>query len=238
MSHAENLNTKSVSQPLSPLHTHTHTHYLPTPWNGKLYANKAVRNCGCGSFGTKRGGAQHITWSHSASKGRPFRWNDNGKMEQNQTNCELNISRASISGREHFIWSLSLPAVPATPTLKELTNALKSVSDWHLLGVNLDLSGSELATIERDYRGDNTRCKTEMLYRWLEKTTCPSWEAVVQALGLMEAYAAANRIQREYITPTATTEGIYGFNLCTGLSWCLPGFCNEVSTLFSHTNSP
>ena len=34
------------------------------------------------------------------------------------------------------------------PTLKELTNALKSVSKWHMLGVNLDLSGSELATID------------------------------------------------------------------------------------------
>ena len=116
-----------------------------------------------------------------------------------------------MSERERFIWSLSLPlapAVSATPTLKGLTNALNSVSNWHLLGVNLDLSGSVLATIERDYRGDNTRCKTEMLSRWLEKTTCPSWEAVVRALRLMEANAAADAIQREYVTSIATTGGI------------------------------
>ena len=76
-----------------------------------------------------------------------------------------------------------------------------------MLGVKLDLSGSELATIERDYRGDNTRCKTEMLSRWLENATCPSWEAVVQALRLMEANAIADTIQRKYVTTTATTEG-------------------------------
>ena len=134
------------------------------------------------------------------------------KMEQNQAKCELNMSsRTPISAREQdleFIWSIFLPtAPPATPTLKELTNALKSVSNWHLLGVNLELSGSELATIERDYRGDNIRCKTEMLSRWLENTKCPTWEAVVQALRLMEANAAADTIQRKYITSTATTGG-------------------------------
>ena len=73
--------------------------------------------------------------------------------------------------------------------------------------MNLDLSDSELATIERDHRGDNTRCKTKMLSRWLENTTCPSWEAVVQALRLMEANAAADAIQRKYNTSTATTGG-------------------------------
>ena len=103
--------------------------------------------------------------------------------------------------------SISLPtarAAPATPTLKELTNALKFVSNWHLLGINLDFSGPALATIERDYPGDNTRRKTEMLSRWLENTTSPSWEAVVQALRLMEAYAVADTIQRKYVTSTAT----------------------------------
>ena len=73
--------------------------------------------------------------------------------------------------------------------------------------MNLDLSGSELATIERDYHDDNTHSKTEMS-RWLQNTTCPSWEAVVQPLRLMEASAAADKIQREYITSIATTGSI------------------------------
>ena len=165
-----------------------------------------MRNCGCGSFGTKGVGLKvlrdRIQLAYETT---------DSKMEQNQAKSEWNVSsRASIPEWERFIWLRSLPiapAVPATPTLKELTNALKSVSNWKLLGVNLDLSGSELATIERDYHGDNTRCKTEMLSRWLENTTCPSWEAVVQALRLMEVNAVANTIQRKYVTTTATTEG-------------------------------
>ena len=147
-----------------------------------------------------------------ANRGCRFCETKKDKMEQNLAKCELNMSsRTPISAREQdleFIWSIFLPtAPPATPTLKELTNVLKSVLDWHLLGVKLDLTGTELATIERDYRGDNTRCKTEMLSRWLQNTTCPCWEAVVQALRLMEANAAADTIQRKYVTSTATTEG-------------------------------
>ena len=94
------------------------------------------------------------------------------------------------------------------PTLKELMTALKYVSNWHLLGVNLDLHSSELATIERQYHGDNTRCKIEVLSHWLEKTPFPSWEAIVQALHLMEATATADTIHRRYVTSTATTEGM------------------------------
>jgi len=73
--------------------------------------------------------------------------------------------------------------------------------------VNLDISGPELTTIDMNHRGDNTRCKTEVLSRWLENTTSPSWEAVVQALRLMDADAVAETIQRKYVTSTDTTEG-------------------------------
>jgi len=52
------LTPKVYHNPSHP-YTHARTHIiLRTPWNGKLYATKAVRNCGCGSFGTERGGAQ------------------------------------------------------------------------------------------------------------------------------------------------------------------------------------
>ena len=94
------------------------------------------------------------------------------------------------------------------PTLKELMTALKFVSNWYLLGLNLDLRSSELATIEWNYPGDNIRCTTEVLSHWLEKTPFPSWEAIVQALHLMEATATADTIHRRYVTSTATTEGM------------------------------
>ena len=97
----------------------------------------------------------------------------------------------------------------ATPTLRELTNELDSVLEWHLLGVKLDLKTHELGEIERNYRSDGIRrCKTEMLSRWLGNTTNPTWEAVVDALRQMRANAVADTIERNNILHTATSEGI------------------------------
>ena len=101
----------------------------------------------------------------------------------------------------------SLTTAPATPDLKALTNELKTVSDWHTLGVNLDLKSHQLKEIERNYRGDDKRCKTEVLDRWLESTPSPTWEAVVEALCLMEAHIVADSIRRKYITSATITKG-------------------------------
>ena len=103
---------------------------------------------------------------------------------------------------------LSISAAPAKPTLKELKVALKSVSDWHSLGVHLELKIHQLDTIEKNHRGDDERCKTEMLISWLNNSTIPTWEAIVQALGLIEHGRVADEIQRKYIGIfNTTTEG-------------------------------
>ena len=99
---------------------------------------------------------------------------------------------------------------PATPSLKALTNELKSVSDWHSLGVNLDLKHHQLKEIEKSYRGDDKRCKTEVLGCWLDSTPNPTWEAVAEALYLMDAHAVTTIIRRKYIISTTTrTEGTF-----------------------------
>lgn len=99
------------------------------------------------------------------------------------------------------------PTAPATPTLKTLSNELKSVNDWHSLGVKLNLNDDHLSEIGRNH-GDNVkRCKNEVLGRWLKNTPTPTWEAVVEALYLMEAKAVADTIRSKYIPHTITTEG-------------------------------
>ena len=107
-----------------------------------------------------------------------------------------------------FLCIVFSPTLSATPTLKALTNELKSVSDWHTLGVNLDLKHHKLSEIEKNHRGDDKRCRTEVLGCWLDNTTNPTWEAVAEALYLMEAHAAVNNIQSKYITSITTDEGI------------------------------
>ena len=93
----------------------------------------------------------------------------------------------------------------ATPRLKELTNALDSIVDWYQLGVRLGLKDHELRTISRDFRGDNERCKLEMLGRWLRNAELPTWKAVVDALQLMGEHAVAAKIQARHCSSSTDT---------------------------------
>ena len=106
---------------------------------------------------------------------------------------------------EEFIRCFS-PTGPATPTLKELTNELNSVSNWYTLGVNLNFKHYQLNTIESNHPADNNRCKIDMLGCWLDSTSNPNWDTVAKALDQMDEHKLAVKIRRKYMTPT-TTEG-------------------------------
>ena len=96
----------------------------------------------------------------------------------------------------------------ATPTLKELSNALDSIVDWYPLGVRLGLKEHELRTISRDFRGDNAGCKLEMLGRWLRNAELPTWRTVADALRLMGEHALAAKIQARHCS-SSTATGMY-----------------------------
>ena len=93
---------------------------------------------------------------------------------------------------------ISPPAAPATPTLKELSNALDSVVDWYSLGVKLGMKAHELATIEKNYHGDNERCKLEMLNHCLESGKLTTWKAVADAVQLMGKHEVALKMRAKY----------------------------------------
>lgn len=114
---------------------------------------------------------------------------------------------------EFYNYEFSSSTAPAQPSLKTLTNELKFVTDWHSLGVNLDLEYQQLDVIARNHKGDNKRCKTEMLDCWLHSTPTPTWEGVAEALCLMDEYAVAATIRRKYVNSTTTTEGRFSFVL-------------------------
>ena len=97
---------------------------------------------------------------------------------------------------------------PATPNLKELSNALDSVVDWHSLGVKLGLEGHELSAIDKNFRGDIARCKHEMLICCSRTDKDPTWKAIIDALHLMGEHTVASKIQaRHCSSSTATTDG-------------------------------
>ena len=104
---------------------------------------------------------------------------------------------------------ISPATAAATPTLKELSNALDLVVDWYSLGVKLGLEDHELHTIEQTYRGDgNERCKHEMLSRWLRNTKLPTWKAVADALHLIGEHKVALKTRTKYCS-SSTATGMY-----------------------------
>ena len=106
---------------------------------------------------------------------------------------------------------ISLPTAPATPTLKELSNALDSVVDWHSLGVKLGLEDHELSRIDKNFHGEgNERCKHEMLSRWLRNATkLPTWKAVADALCLIREHAVAFKIRTKYCSSSTAPGMLY-----------------------------
>ena len=100
----------------------------------------------------------------------------------------------------------SPPTAPATPTIQALVNELTSVENWYLLGVNLGLQVHQLRAIERNYPHDNDRRKIETLDLWQRNAKSATWEAVPQALCLMQEHVVADAIRRKYCCSSTTGE--------------------------------
>ena len=90
--------------------------------------------------------------------------------------------------------------VQAADVLKigDLSSELKTVTDWHKLGIHLGLQTYELMQIELDHQG-NDRQKREMLDLWLRRKPDAGWRDVVSALKVMEENRVAERIHENYV---------------------------------------
>ena len=101
-------------------------------------------------------------------------------------------SRVHLQGRDRG----------AVPTNKlnagNFSSELKTVTDWHQLGIKLGLEMHELEKIERDYRGIH-RQMLQTLKLWLQNTPDASWLNVVSALEEMGENRVAANIRRKYI---------------------------------------
>ena len=70
------------------------------------------------------------------------------------------------------------------PSLKDLTNAVvpETSSEWHALGLQLNVTKARLDAIQTDYPRDCRRCCTEMLSEWLSQDSGASWPTLITAL--------------------------------------------------------
>ena len=106
---------------------------------------------------------------------------------------------------------LSSPTAPTTLELVDLTIELKSVSNWHSLGIYLRVPYHELNTIQASHTTDNQRCKNEMLACWLRMCKNPTWATVIEALDSMDEHRVADDIRKKYTMSTTITKGILLF---------------------------
>ena len=90
--------------------------------------------------------------------------------------------------------------VPTTvpPSLKELSNALSSVTKWHTLGVKMGLESHVLTTIQQDYPQDSNRCRDEMIACCLRSANPPTWKTTTDALCQMGEHHLADKIRTKH----------------------------------------
>ena len=86
--------------------------------------------------------------------------------------------------------------------MQAIESELTDVTEWHKLGVQLEVPPSTLRIIESNYSYDAKRCKTEVLIWWLENALDISWEKLVQAVEAVGGHAAVAKNMRLKMNPT------------------------------------
>ena len=109
--------------------------------------------------------------------------------------------------------STVVPALDPS-ALKDLSNLLNSVTNWHALGVKLGVKSYELDTIQANHPHDVTRRKHEMLACCLRGANPPTWRDIKDALCQMGEHESAEKIRKKHL-PSA--KGIQKSTCCISL---------------------
>ena len=108
-------------------------------------------------------------------------------------------------------------------TVKELMVAVRNVSDWHALGVHLDLEMSQLKDIDVTYHKEGLkRIKAEMFSAWLKSSPSASWADLIKALKTIGEDTVASEIEASWSIKSSDTTGnvwiLNSLNFCSGLT--------------------
>ena len=83
------------------------------------------------------------------------------------------------------------------PKLRDLVNAVRRVTDWYDLGLQVDLPEEILNEIRSD--PDSSHHKTLMLSKWLDYDTAASWQKLADALTTMGQVVVAEEVKTRFI---------------------------------------
>lgn len=94
-------------------------------------------------------------------------------------------------------------------TVKELVAATINVSDWHSLGLQLNLTMCQLREIDVTYNKEGfRRIKAEMFDAWLKSSSSASWADLKKALKMIGENDVASKIEASWSIKSLDTTGI------------------------------
>ena len=98
---------------------------------------------------------------------------------------------------------------PCPPlTVKELVEATINVSDWHSLGLQLNLTMCQLKDIDVTYNKEGfKRIKAEMFDAWLKSSSSASWADLIKALKKIGENYVASEIEASCSIKSPDTTG-------------------------------
>lgn len=100
-------------------------------------------------------------------------------------------------------------------SLNDLNNELRIVTNWHGLGLQLDVPGDELERIEQNYPRSAERKMSEVLKYWWRN--CPterrSWQTIAAALKNIGYKNLAKTLESYVNTQTGTCMYVYTYTM-------------------------
>ena len=84
------------------------------------------------------------------------------------------------------------------PTLKDMLEDLKSITDWQILLTKLGMEKYNISKIEINHRGNVDLQKHDALYQWLCQKHDACWTDIIKALFEMEEHTLAKALERRY----------------------------------------
>ena len=104
--------------------------------------------------------------------------------------------------------------------MRLLVDAVRNVSDWHNLGLHLDITMRKLKEIDRIYRVDGEeRIKAEMFDVWLKSCPDASWHKLVSALNAINEKRVAKEVESHFCKQLPGNELHYNF-ICAFIITC------------------
>ena len=96
-----------------------------------------------------------------------------------------------------------------------LLTELKDVTNFHMLGVYLQVPESRLTDIETRYLHSQglDRCKKEVLSAWLQIIPGANWKELTDALREIDETALAAKLEDKYCQPSSTQKGNQFINM-------------------------